>query len=169
MSTRTTRRDVLLGASLAGVGGVLAGCSTKAVPYDANEAGSPPADGTTPSASMAATAGSQSATGSNATGTSAGATGKVLSAAKKIPVGGGVIFTAEKVVVTQPTEGKFHAFSAVCTHVGCIVNQISNGTIDCPCHGSQFKITDGSVVAGPAPAPLPKKKIKVVKGKVHLV
>src|SRR5438046_10631349 len=39
---RPTRRGVLLGVGLAGLGGVLAGCSTAAVPYDANEAGIPP-------------------------------------------------------------------------------------------------------------------------------
>ena len=39
---RPTRRGVLLGVGLVGLGGVLAGCSTAAVPYDANEAGVPP-------------------------------------------------------------------------------------------------------------------------------
>ncbi len=74
-----------------------------------------------------------------------------LAATSKIPVGSGMIFTGPQVVVTQPTAGEFKAFSAVCTHMGCIVNQISNGTIDCPCHGSQYSITTGDVVAGPAP------------------
>jgi len=72
-----------------------------------------------------------------------------------------MIFTAEKVVVTQPVASDFKAFSAVCTHMGCLVSTISNGTIDCPCHGSQYSITNGSVVAGPAPKPLPAKTIKV--------
>ena len=58
-----------------------------------------------------------------------------------------MIFPGPQVVVTQPTAGEFKAFSAVCTHMGCIVNQISNGTIDCPCHGSQYSITTGDVVA----------------------
>ena len=77
--------------------------------------------------------------------------------------------TAEKVVVTQPAQGEYRAFSAVCTHVGCILNKIANGTIDCPCHGSEFTIATGAVVAGPAPAPLPKKKIKIEGGKVILL
>ena len=50
-----------------------------------------------------------------------------------------------------------------------IVNQVTSGTIDCPCHGSQFKITNGAVVAGPAPNPLPEKPIKIVDGKVVLL
>jgi Rieske Fe-S protein len=95
--------------------------------------------------------------------------GTVLGEAKEIPVGSGKIFTAAQVVVTQPVKGKYHAFSAVCTHVGCILNKIANGSIDCPCHGSEFRIADGSVITGPANGPLPKKKIKVVKGKVYLL
>lgn len=79
-----------------------------------------------------------------------------------------MIFSAKQVVVTQPAAGEFKAFSAVCTHMGCIVNQISNQTIDCPCHGSQYSITTGAVVAGPAPRPLPAKQIKVSGGSIFL-
>lgn len=74
--------------------------------------------------------------------------------AAEIPVGGGRVFDTQRVVVTQPTAGNFKAFSAVCTHQGCTVAQVT-ATIDCPCHGSQFAITDGSVVNGPATQPLP--------------
>ena len=97
------------------------------------------------------------------------ATGTVLGAASAIPVGGGTIYTAARVVVTQPKRGQYKAFSAVCTHVGCILNEVANGTIDCPCHGSEFKITTGAVVTGPAPAPLPKKQITIVNGQVVLL
>jgi Rieske Fe-S protein len=167
-----TRRGVLLGAGLAGLGGALAGCSTAAVPYDANEAGvaGQPA-GPAPSAiAMPSAGGMPTAAGTpGREPRTAQITGTVLAAAAAIPVGGGKIFPAERVVVTQPARGTYRAFSAVCTHVGCILNSISDGTINCPCHGSEFKITNGAVVTGPAPSPLPRKPIKIVDGKVVLL
>jgi Rieske Fe-S protein len=50
--------------------------------------------------------------------------GKDLAAEADIPVGGGTVFKAEKVVVTQPESGRFQAFTAVCTHQGCIVKEV---------------------------------------------
>ena len=58
----------------------------------------------------------------------------VLAAVADVPVGGGVILTDRDVVVTQPVPGTFKAFSATCTHQGCAVNEVANGTINCPCH-----------------------------------
>ena len=68
---------------------------------------------------------------------------------------------SEKVVVTQPEEGTFEAFSAICTHQNCTVKDVRGGTINCACHGSKFNITNGSVVQGPAASPLPPVGIKV--------
>ena len=87
--------------------------------------------------------------------------GEVLGLAKDIPLGGGVVFKDKKVVVTQPREGEFKGFSAVCTHQGCLVTGVNNGTIDCDCHASKFAIADGSVAAGPAPQPLPAQQVSV--------
>ena len=179
---RPTRRGVLLGVGLAGLTGVLAGCSTAAVAYDANEAGVPPnrpAQDAMPSSPAPASPvpASPAPAGSEPAMTSEPAkkkakpmlTGTVLGAASDIPVGGGAIYTAAKVVVTQPASGQYKAFSAVCTHVGCLVNKVANGTIDCPCHGSEFRMTTGAVVTGPAPSPLPAKQIKIVDGQVVLL
>lgn len=75
-----------------------------------------------------------------------------------IPVGSGVI--VEDIVVTQPTAGVFRAFSAVCTHAGCALADVSDGTINCPCHGSKFNL-DGTVANGPAARPLEAKAVTV--------
>jgi Rieske Fe-S protein len=157
---RASRRGVLLGVGMAGIG--LAGCSTAAVPYDSNEAG------VAPGAQAAATQ-SEMAGGAAAPPGGTASAGTLLGLVKDIPVGGGMVFMNEKVVVTQPAKGEFRAFSAVCTHVGCVCNKVANGTIDCPCHGSEFKITDGAVVTGPAPAPLPPRTISVTDGKIMLL
>jgi len=164
-----SRRTVLLCAGLAGAGGaglLLTACSTAAVPYDADEQGQAPgADlAVTPAATATAPAASAPATAAPA----AGPGGAVLGRTVDIPLGGGVIFTDAKVVVTQPAKGVFKAFSAICTHVGCLCNQVADGTIDCPCHGSKFTITDGAVVAGPAPTALATAPITVKDGKILL-
>jgi nitrite reductase/ring-hydroxylating ferredoxin subunit len=77
-----------------------------------------------------------------------------------IPVGSGKVFADAQTVITQPKQGEFKAFSAVCTHQSCLVDAVTN-TINCPCHGSKYSITDGSVVNPPATQPLPPKTIKV--------
>jgi len=92
--------------------------------------------------------------------------GAKLTATSDVPVGGGIILTDAAMVITQPKAGTFKAFSAICTHQGCTVSSVENGTINCPCHGSEFAIADGSVVAGPAPKPLPAQSIKVSGGSI---
>src|SRR5262245_39724093 len=94
--------------------------------------------------------------------------GDALAKTSDIPVGGGKIFPDKRVVVTQPDSGDFKCFSAVCTHQGCVVSTVADGVISCPCHGSQYAIADASVVAGPAPAPLPKENISVKGNEIFL-
>jgi Rieske Fe-S protein len=144
----TTRRGVLAGVGLAGLAGAVTACGA----------------GGSGSASSAASGASDT----SASGASGSSASSALAATSQIPVGGGTVFPGPKVVVTQPTAGQFKAFSAVCTHRGCIVNQVNDGTIDCPCHGSQYSITTGDVVAGPAPRALPAKQIKVSGDKIFL-
>ncbi|MEV6967496.1 Rieske (2Fe-2S) protein [Hamadaea sp. NPDC051192] len=114
---------------------------------------------------LAAACGSGDGGGSTATPT-AQATTEVtapttLGKTADIPVGGGKIFATQEVVVTQPTAGSFKGFSAICTHMHCTVGTVANGTINCPCHGSQYSITDGAVKQGPATMALPAKNVTV--------
>ncbi|MEU5307204.1 Rieske (2Fe-2S) protein [Streptomyces sp. NPDC021562] len=148
MTDGSTRRTVLAtGAAALAVG--CAGCS--------NSNGSGSASSQSPTAGSSA---SESAGRSPSAGAGTG-TGKALASTGDIPEGGGTIFKEQKIVVTQPKAGEFKAFSAICTHEGCTVNQVVNGTIDCPCHGSKFHIADGSVAHGPATRPLPAESITV--------
>ena len=76
--------------------------------------------------------------------------GDALAQTSDVAVGGGFINDRKNIVITQPKAGSFKAFTAVCTHEGCIVEEVKGGKITCPCHGSQFGVADGKVVNGPA-------------------
>jgi len=158
-----TRRGALAGIGLAGLGVTLAACgaSSSGGSGDSSSGDSSGNSGSSAAASSSASSGSSSGGSSSGGGTALGAT-------SEIPVGGGKIFTSEKVVVTQPTAGQFKGFSAICTHLGCTVDKVADGTIDCPCHGSMYSVKDGHVVHGPAPKPLPAKQINVSGGKISL-
>jgi len=151
-----SRRALLVGVGVT-CAAALTGCTT----YDANNGGltgPPPAAGggaaTSGGAAASPTAGGGAATG----GAPAAA---VLTSTSEVPAGGGKIIDGKNIVITQPQAGSFKAFTAVCTHQGCIVSSVSGGTINCPCHGSKFSVKDGSVVNGPAASPLAPIAIKV--------
>ncbi|MEI6360652.1 MAG: Rieske (2Fe-2S) protein [Actinomycetes bacterium] len=143
------RRSVLQVGGLVAVGGVVAACSSGS--------SSTPAASSAPAASTPASA------------VASGSAGSVtLTPVADVPVGGGVILPDSAVVVTQPTEGSIKAFSAICTHQGCLVGSVVDNEIICPCHGSKFSGTDGSVITGPATQPLAAAAIAVNGGNVVL-
>ena len=146
-----SRRVVVRGAALGGLSlPLLAACG-----------GGEESGGSTSDATTGSDAGSPSASG----GSGAAAAGMTV-AASDVPVGGGAIFPDEKLVVTQPAKGDFKAFSAVCTHQGCAVAEVTDGEIVCNCHGSHFSIDTGEPVEGPAKAPLGGKKVTVKGGRI---
>jgi Rieske Fe-S protein len=98
------------------------------------------------------------ASGDSGTGSGSGET---LASAADVPVGGCLVVPDAKVVVTQPTEGDFKAFTAVCTHQGCLVETSTEGDIPCPCHSSKFSLEDGAPVSGPATSALAAVEITV--------
>ena len=139
MTDRDLTRRAFGGAALLGVAApVLVACGEE----------EEPATGGSGSSSSPSESSSPSGDG----GGSAAAGGLV--AAADVPVGGGVVLKEEELVVTQPAEGTFKGFSAICTHQGCLVAGVSDGEITCDCHGSVFSADDGSVVTGPATSPL---------------
>jgi Rieske Fe-S protein len=135
-----TRRALVLGAGAAGAAVVLAGCGGDEQAGNAGGGGATD----TPTSSATATGGP-------------GPLGKT----SEVPVGGGKIYAAQSVVVTQPTEGTFKAFSAICTHQRCPVAAVDSGTINCTCHGSKYSIEDGSPKNGPATQPLAPRTVTV--------
>ena len=153
-SNAVSRRNALGGAATVGLGlPLLAACSD-------GEGSSPVTDrSAAPSRQPAVIPGPTSGTG--------------LVPTSEVVVGSGVILADREVVITQPIAGDFRAFTAICTHQGCTVNEVTD-TINCPCHESKFSIEDGSNVSGPSgsPAgsvgPLSPIKIKVDGDQISL-
>ncbi|QYJ04961.1 Rieske (2Fe-2S) protein [Nocardioides panacisoli] len=132
---RADRRIFFQGVGSLGVAAALAGCGSS-------------------------DSGSDSGSGSDGGGGSAEA-GTVLTPTGDVPVGGGVVLSDEQVVITQPTEGEFKAFTAVCTHSQCIVSTPADGSIPCNCHQSSYDAATGEVTGGPAPEALAEVAIEV--------
>ncbi|MGR8011390.1 Rieske (2Fe-2S) protein [Streptomyces hypolithicus] len=156
MDESTSRRVVLVAGAAAAGTALVAGCGDSGEGGGGTEETAP-----APSERPASPEGSRSAGEPSADG-------GALAGTSEIPVGGGKIFKAEKVVVTQPEAGTFKAFSAICTHQGCAVSSIEDGTINCACHGSRYRVADASVAGGPATKPLPPRRITVESDSIRL-
>ena len=59
--------------------------------------------------------------------------------------------------------GSLHAFDDTCTHMGCSLakGKLDGTTVTCPCHGSQFDVTSGAVLRGPAQRPVRSRSVRV--------
>ncbi|MEU8775326.1 Rieske (2Fe-2S) protein [Streptomyces sp. NPDC048606] len=137
-SQPAARRTVLKGAA-ALAGAVGAGAALSACSTETNSGGGTPAVPTEP---------------------------VELGAASEVPVGGAKLFRERKVVVSCPAEGQYTAFSAQCTHAGCVLDKIVEGQGNCPCHGSRFDVATGKVLRGPATDPLPSVPVKAENGRL---
>ncbi len=79
-----------------------------------------------------------------------------------------VRYNRDPVIVVHTENGQFKAFSARCTHLGCVVQFKPDGGAPhfaCNCHGSQFDI-NGKNFAGPAPRPLTPFKVNVQENSI---
>ncbi|MDO8731227.1 MAG: Rieske (2Fe-2S) protein [Actinomycetota bacterium] len=148
MTEAVQRRTVLAGSGLVLAGLAVAACSTSDGIAAPNASATTAPDPTTSSDSSAG--------------------GQVLAATSAVSVGGGVIISSPPVVVTQPVAGQFKAFTAICPHQGCLVASVEDNEIICPCHGSRFSASDGSVINGPAEIGLQPADIAVEGSNVVL-
>ncbi|MEU9508056.1 Rieske (2Fe-2S) protein [Micromonospora sp. NPDC048170] len=146
-----TRRALLTGAGAVGAAVVLAACGS-------DDSGDPAA----PTSGGPAVPNTGDAGGGDRQGAQS------LARTADIPVGGGAVYPAQGVVITQPRAGEFKGFDSICTHQGCPVTNVDGGTINCTCHFSKFSIEDGSVKGGPATKPLPPKNVKVTGDQISL-
>ena len=154
------RRAVVIGstaAAAAGVAGlVIAGASAglgRAID------GAPKAKSSTSNLNGGGSSGGTTTTTSGGSGTPSGT---AIGAASAVEVGGAATFTApngDPGVVLQPKPGEFVAYDAICPHAGCTVSYSKAADLlVCPCHASEFKISNGDVIAGPSPTGLTKWK-----------
>ncbi|GIF72676.1 Rieske (2Fe-2S) protein [Asanoa siamensis] len=143
--TVTSRRALLAGVGAVGAVTVLAACGSDD-PAGSGTSGQGSQDPTEPAEEP---------------GDSTGGGGEVIGKVADVPVGGGALFRSAEMVVTQPTEGQFHGFRAVCTHQGCPIASVDSGTINCSCHGSKFALDSGEPKNGPATRPLTAREVTV--------
>lgn len=139
------RRTVLVTGGALGAAAALAACggSGESTPASSEAPATPDSSGAAPAA-------------------------EVLGPVDQVTVGSGVVYDGPKVVVTQPAQGDVRGFTAVCPHQGCLVSEVTNNEILCPCHGSLFSAEDGAVLQGPATTGLAPVDISVVDDQVVL-
>ena len=87
----------------------------------------------------------------------------------QVPAGGAVVLSlATGQVALVDAGGQLRAFSAVCTHLGCIVCwEAGMEHLYCACHGGMFD-REGRVAGGPPPRPLPSYPVEVREGQVFV-
>lgn len=146
MSEQISRRSAVRGALVAALGGVAGFALARTSPAARQRRGT---------------------TAANAYGAGSSDEQRPLARLDAIPSGGGTVLRNPAVVLVRTAAGQVHAYSAICTHQGCPVTRVANGTIDCPCHGSRFDASSGRVVAGPASRPLPRIQVVVRAGEVY--
>ncbi|MEO8468191.1 MAG: non-heme iron oxygenase ferredoxin subunit [Chloroflexota bacterium] len=87
--------------------------------------------------------------------------------AADVAVGQMRVFTVEgtKVNVVN-ADGRLYAFDDTCTHAGCSLakGELEGTTVTCACHGSQFDVTSGTVLRGPAQRPVRSRLVRVEGG-----
>lgn len=99
-----------------------------------------------------------------------GAARVLVGAVKELPVGQAKILPVnDKPVIVVNTAQGVKAFSAICTHLGCVVEwNAAKQYIVCPCHDGRFNATTGAVISGPPPSPLPAVRVSVENEQIYV-
>ncbi|MFD3330564.1 Rieske (2Fe-2S) protein [Streptomyces sp. NPDC058701] len=161
--TPGSRRSLLVAGIGAAAAAGLSGCVIKQ-PEAAQPASAPPPATQAPAATRPPDDAEQPAASPPAPAEAGPAAAK----AADVPKGGGKVLENEKVVLTRDASGQLRGFTAVCTHAGCLVKSVADGTINCPCHGSKFDAKTGQPVAGPAKAPLKAVSVRQSGDSIYL-
>ena len=156
------RRTVVIGAGAAAVAGI-AGVAVAGATAGIGRAigGAPKAQSSTTNLSTTTT----TKPAANGTTSTTSPLGQAVGAASQVPVGGAATFTTSggtPGIVLQPTKDSFVAYNAICPHAGCTCSfSKAADLIVCPCHGSEFKVSNGAVIVGPARTGLAEYKVSV--------
>lgn len=104
--------------------------------------------------------------------TTTGGSGRVqVGATDEFPVGQGKVVAVndKPVMVVNTQQGGLKAYSAICTHLGCICEwDQPRQFILCPCHDGRFNALNGSVISGPPPTPLAELPLAVEDNAVYV-
>jgi nitrite reductase/ring-hydroxylating ferredoxin subunit len=75
-----------------------------------------------------------------------------------------------KRIAIARVDGALYAFGDTCTHQGCSLadGELDGATVTCPCHGSQFNVTNGEVLRGPARESVPSYPVRVEAGALQV-
>jgi Rieske Fe-S protein len=91
---------------------------------------------------------------------------RVIAQTGEVPVGGSKIFQypteAAPCILVRTGEASYVAYSRICTHNSCpVFYRPDENAFECRCHNGLFSVTDGSVLAGPPPRPLPRILLEI--------
>jgi cytochrome b6-f complex iron-sulfur subunit len=95
----------------------------------------------------------------------------MVGAVEDFAIGTGKVVPVDNkpVIIVNTSVGGVKAFSAICTHLGCVVDwDKKRGVIHSPCHDGLFNPVTGAVVGGPPPRPLPPYELAIKDGKVYV-
>jgi nitrite reductase/ring-hydroxylating ferredoxin subunit len=77
--------------------------------------------------------------------------------------------SGERIAIARVSDAVY-AFGDTCTHQGCSLaeGELEGTTVTCPCHGSQFDVTSGDVLHGPAREPVRSYPVRLEENELRV-